>query len=115
VALRICAIGLACTICGTACRSSTPAAEGGAPELASDFKGIATVAPPPPTVGIPERGAPDAGEPDGKSSDHGAVVTALKDKVFGGHATETETRLLISFCKEDGDKECIRLARRFLE
>jgi len=90
-------------------------AEAGAPELASDFKGIATVAPPPPTVGVPERGAPDAGEWDAKSSDHGAVVTALKEKVFGGRATETETRLLISFCKEDGDEECIRLARRFLE
>jgi hypothetical protein len=105
---RICTIGVACMLGSAACRGS---AEAGAPERAADFKGIATIAPPPPpTVGVAERGVADAGE-----LDHSAVVSALKQKVFGGRASNAEARLLISFCKDDGDTECIRMARQFLE
>jgi hypothetical protein len=35
----------------------------------------------------------------------------LEPRVFGGKATDTEIRLLISTCKDLGDKTCVQQAR----
>jgi hypothetical protein len=35
----------------------------------------------------------------------------LEPRVFGGKASDTEIRLLISTCKDLGDKSCVQQAR----
>lgn len=40
------------------------------------------------------------------------MKSALEQKVYSGRASDTEIRLLISTCKELGDKMCVAQARQ---
>jgi pSer/pThr/pTyr-binding forkhead associated (FHA) protein len=72
--------------------------------------GAAASAPSPTSVDERERELALAGTPDAKL----ALKQKLEPRVYGGHASEAETRLLISTCKDLGDRACVQQARAVL-